>query len=44
MTESVIDQSVQVIEEVVEMPSDEIQPAPQTPQTPATASDLPDVP
>ena len=44
VTESVIDQSVQVIEEVVEMPSDEIQPAPQTPQTPATASDLPDVP
>ena len=41
VTESVIDQSVQVIEEVVEMPSDEIQPAP---QTPATASDLPDVP
>ena len=38
VTESVIDQSVQVIEEVVEMPSDEIQLAP---QTPATASDLP---
>ena len=42
--ESVIDQSLPALEEVVEMPADEIQPEPQGQQSPATASDLPDVP
>ena len=42
--ESVIDQSLPALEEVVEMPADEIQPEPKAQQAPATASDLPDVP
>ena len=42
--ESVIDQSLPALEEVVEMPADEIQPEPKAQQAPAAASDLPDVP